>query len=78
MVSGEYWFKDLLKLEKRVLASGGGAPAADVYTINGQPGPLYNCSKNGKVLRSTSYASKFLLISLDARETINLFLPVIT
>lgn len=45
---GEYWLKDVLQLEKAVLASGGGPPIADAYTINGHPGPNYNCSANGK------------------------------
>lgn len=44
---GEYWSQDLVQLEKNVTASGGGAPVADAYTINGHPGPNYNCSVNG-------------------------------
>lgn len=45
---GEYWLRDVLQLEQSVLASGGGPPIADAYTINGHPGPNYNCSGNGK------------------------------
>lgn len=45
--TGEYWLRDVLQLEKAVLASGGGPPMADAYTINGHPGPNYNCSANG-------------------------------
>ncbi|CBI40575.3 unnamed protein product, partial [Vitis vinifera] len=43
---GEYWLKDLVQLERQVLASGGGPPPANAFTINGHPGPNYNCSKN--------------------------------
>ncbi|XP_076954492.1 laccase-6-like [Bidens hawaiensis] len=43
---GEYWQQDLVHLEKTVMASGTGAPIADAYTINGHPGPKYNCSAN--------------------------------
>ncbi|KAF5804217.1 putative laccase [Helianthus annuus] len=46
-VYGEYWNKDLVQLERNVLASGGPAPVAEAYTINGHPGPNYNCSENG-------------------------------
>ncbi|KAJ0962112.1 hypothetical protein J5N97_029940 [Dioscorea zingiberensis] len=45
-INGEYWHKNVLKIEKQVLASGGGPPIADAYLINGHPGPLYNCSSN--------------------------------
>ncbi|KAF8379987.1 hypothetical protein HHK36_027455 [Tetracentron sinense] len=46
IILGEYWLKDLLQLAQDVLASGGGPPPADAYTINGHPGPNYNCSTN--------------------------------
>ncbi|KAF5757021.1 putative laccase [Helianthus annuus] len=47
IILGEYWNKDLVQLERNVLASGGPAPVAEAYTINGHPGPNYNCSENG-------------------------------
>ncbi|KAL3737528.1 hypothetical protein ACJRO7_019124 [Eucalyptus globulus] len=46
IILGEYWLKDVVQLEKAVLASGGGPPPADAFTINGHPGPNYNCSSN--------------------------------
>ncbi|PWA75610.1 laccase [Artemisia annua] len=46
IILGEYWNQDLVQLEKNVTASGGIAPNADAYTINGHPGPNYNCSAN--------------------------------
>ncbi|KAJ6879619.1 hypothetical protein NC652_033043 [Populus alba x Populus x berolinensis] len=39
--------KDIVQLERQVVASGGGPPPANAYTINGHPGPNYNCSANG-------------------------------
>ncbi|KAK6260525.1 hypothetical protein SCA6_014999 [Theobroma cacao] len=45
-VAGEYWLRDVVQLERQVLASGGAAPPADAFTINGHPGPNYNCSRN--------------------------------
>lgn len=44
--------KDMVQIEQEVLASGGAPPPADAFTINGQPGPNYNCSANGNVLHS--------------------------
>jgi hypothetical protein len=39
----------------------GGAPnISDAYTINGLPGPLYNCSAQGTVLRGNT---KILLLT---------------
>ncbi|XP_020227509.1 laccase-6 [Cajanus cajan] len=46
IILGEYWMKDLQKIEYDTLASGGPPPIADAYTINGHPGPNYNCSTN--------------------------------
>ncbi|KAI3731842.1 hypothetical protein L1987_63032 [Smallanthus sonchifolius] len=46
IILGEYWNKDLVQLERIVVASGGPAPVAEAYTINGHPGPNYNCSAN--------------------------------
>ncbi|WCJ22442.1 laccase 6 [Euphorbia peplus] len=43
---GEYWLQDVVQLERRTLATGGAPPPADAYTINGHPGPNYNCSAN--------------------------------
>ncbi|KAJ0814741.1 putative laccase [Helianthus annuus] len=46
VILGEYWQQDLVQLERSVMASGGSASIADAYTINGHPGPNYNCSAN--------------------------------
>ncbi|KAK9122202.1 hypothetical protein Syun_019819 [Stephania yunnanensis] len=46
IILGEYWLKDAIELEKATLAGGGPTFPADAYTINGCPGPNYNCSAN--------------------------------
>ncbi|KAK7389788.1 hypothetical protein VNO78_25082 [Psophocarpus tetragonolobus] len=46
IILGEYWLKDLQQVATAILASGGFPPIADAYTINGHPGPNYNCSTN--------------------------------
>lgn len=57
IVAGEYWLRDVVQLERQVLASGGASPPADAFTINGHPGPNYNCSGNGKNLTLFIYAA---------------------
>lgn len=47
LLLGEYWLQDMVQLERQVLASGGVPPPSNAYTINGHPGPNYNCSGNG-------------------------------
>lgn len=59
-MSGEYWVEDVVKLERSTLASGGNPPPSDAYTINGQPGPNYNCSLHGKPLLYVYYSYKFI------------------
>ncbi|MQL83053.1 hypothetical protein Taro_015522 [Colocasia esculenta] len=46
IILGDYWNKDAVQLERQILDSGGAAPPADAFTINGHPGPFYNCSTN--------------------------------
>ncbi|XP_041011182.1 laccase-6 [Juglans microcarpa x Juglans regia] len=46
IILGEYWNQDVVELERNTTASGGSPPVADAYTINGHPGPNYNCSNN--------------------------------
>ncbi|ESR58048.1 Laccase-6 [Citrus sinensis] len=46
IILGEYWLQDVVQLERQVLASGGAPPPSNAYTINGHPGPNYNCSAN--------------------------------
>ncbi|CAN1308694.1 LAC1 [Linum perenne] len=50
IIFGEWWDHDEDELEMAMLATGAGPSISLAYTINGLPGPLYNCSK--KVLGS--------------------------
>ncbi|KAL2328771.1 hypothetical protein Fmac_022198 [Flemingia macrophylla] len=44
---GEWWNADPEAVIAQALQTGGGPNVSDAYTINGLPGPLYNCSSNG-------------------------------
>ena len=44
---GEWWNADPEAVITQALQTGGGPNVSDAYTINGLPGPLYNCSAKG-------------------------------
>jgi hypothetical protein len=48
-VSGEWWNVDTEAVISQAMQTGGGPNVSDAYTINGLPGPLYNCSAKGKL-----------------------------
>lgn len=47
--TGEWWNADPEDVIAQALQTGGGPNVSDAYTINGFPGPLYNCSAKGKL-----------------------------
>jgi hypothetical protein len=49
-VVGEWWLADTEVVIKQALQLGAGPNVSDAHTINGLPGPLYNCSAKGTFL----------------------------
>ena len=47
--TGEWWNADPEAVIGQALQTGGGPNVSDAYTINGLPGPLYNCSAKGMI-----------------------------
>ena len=47
--SGEWWNADTEAVISQALQTGGAPNVSDAYTINGLPGPLYNCSHEGMI-----------------------------
>ncbi|KAK3022255.1 hypothetical protein RJ639_047805, partial [Escallonia herrerae] len=47
LTSGEWWKKDVDEVLQLMLATGGEPNISDAFTINGQPGDFYPCSKAG-------------------------------
>jgi laccase len=45
--AGEWWKKGITELYNEFLESGQDPSVSDAYTINGQPGDRYPCSKSG-------------------------------
>lgn len=48
--AGEWWKADTEAVIKQATQTGGGPNVSDAYTFNGLPGPLYNCSAQGKYI----------------------------
>ena len=46
-IAGEWFNADPEAIITQALQTGGGPNVSDAYTINGLPGPLYNCSAKG-------------------------------
>jgi hypothetical protein len=49
-IVGEWWKKDILEIYNEALQTGGAPNISDAFSINGQPGDLYPCSKPGQTL----------------------------
>ncbi|PQQ06546.1 laccase-13 [Prunus yedoensis var. nudiflora] len=47
LLLGEWFDRNPLDVQKLAAFTGGAPNASDAYTINGQPGDLYRCSKQG-------------------------------
>ncbi|KAL6318268.1 hypothetical protein AAG906_035811 [Vitis piasezkii] len=56
------WYKgDVMEMINTSLRSGGDPKTADAFTINGQPGDLYNCSKEGTFRMTVDHGRTYLL-----------------
>lgn len=51
--TGEWWDRNPLDVQRLAQFTGGAPNVSDAYTINGQPGDLYRCSKQGLPLLPT-------------------------
>jgi hypothetical protein len=54
-VVGEWWLADTEVVVEQALQLGAGPNVSDAHTINGLPGPLYNCSAKGAFFLLTSF-----------------------
>lgn len=45
--AGEWWDANPIDVVNEATRTGGAPNISDAYTINGQPGDLYNCSSSG-------------------------------
>lgn len=55
MHAGEWWNANTEAVINQSLVTGAGPNVSDSYTINGFPGPLYNCSAKGTLIVLCSF-----------------------
>ncbi|KAL4636519.1 hypothetical protein ACB092_03G015400 [Castanea dentata] len=63
LILGEWYKGDVMAIITEALATGGDPNISDAFTINGQPGDLYNCS-NGTTYRLPVYSGKTYLLRI--------------
>lgn len=71
------WYKeDVMTLMEEALSSGGLATLSDAYTINGQPGDFYECSKNTTYCLVVDYGKTYLLRLVNAVMNTDMFFAI--
>ncbi|KAL4651652.1 hypothetical protein ACB092_01G176100 [Castanea dentata] len=63
LILGEWYKGDVMAIITEALATGGDPNISDAFTINGQPGDLYNCS-SGTTYRLPVYSGKTYLLRI--------------
>ncbi|XP_038984792.1 laccase-14-like [Phoenix dactylifera] len=76
IVLGEWWNKDVNTVLEKALETGGEPNASDSFTINGQPGDLYPCSKPGTFRMLVEHGKTYLLRVVNAAMDDGLFFSI--
>ncbi|KAG5550377.1 hypothetical protein RHGRI_015362 [Rhododendron griersonianum] len=67
-ITGEWWNANIMDIENQALGDGHGPNISNAFTINGQPGDLYNCSSFGtyklKVVQEKIYLLRIINVAL--------------
>ncbi|XP_039129620.1 LOW QUALITY PROTEIN: putative laccase-9 [Dioscorea cayenensis subsp. rotundata] len=66
IILGEWWKADVNQVLAQALLTGGAPNISDAYTINGQPGDLYQCSKQGTFTAQVEHGKTYLLRVINA------------
>ncbi|WRX16628.1 Multicopper oxidase [Theobroma cacao] len=74
--AGEWWKKNVLEIPEKANLTGGGPLISDAYTINGQPGYLYPCSKKGSSKMMVEQGERYLLRIINAIIDENMFFAI--
>ncbi|KAJ9675328.1 hypothetical protein PVL29_024324 [Vitis rotundifolia] len=71
------WYKhDVMELMRETLSRGGTANLSDAFTINGQPGDLYPCSKETTYRLMVDYGKTYLLRIVNAAQNQDFFFMI--
>ncbi|KAG9132039.1 hypothetical protein Leryth_017808 [Lithospermum erythrorhizon] len=73
---GEWWNRNVLDVMRQALFTGAAPNVSDAYTINGQPGDLYRCSRQGTFKVSVTPGETVLLRVINAALNQELFFTV--
>ncbi|XP_062011342.1 laccase-17-like [Rosa rugosa] len=76
IVFGEWWNADPEAVINQALQTGGGPNVSDAYTINGLPGPLYNCSAKDTFKLKVQAGKTYLLRLINAALNDELFFSI--
>ncbi|KAJ3681115.1 hypothetical protein LUZ60_015604 [Juncus effusus] len=76
LIFGEWWKADTELVIKQALQTGGGPNVSDAYTINGLPGPLYNCSAQDTFELKVKTGKTYLLRLINAALNDELFFSI--
>ncbi|KAK8514805.1 hypothetical protein V6N12_057701 [Hibiscus sabdariffa] len=73
---GEWFNSDPEAIISQALQTGGGPNVSDAYTINGLPGPLYNCSSKDTYKLEVTPGKTYLLRLINAALNDELFFSI--
>ncbi|KAL0384506.1 UNVERIFIED_CONTAM: Laccase-14 [Sesamum radiatum] len=76
IVLGEWWKKNVMDIPGNANKTGGEPILSDAYTINGQPGDLYPCSKQGTFRMNVKHGESYLLRIVSAIMDENVFFSI--
>ncbi|XP_010541371.1 PREDICTED: laccase-17-like [Tarenaya hassleriana] len=76
MIFGEWFNADPEAIINQALKTGGGPNVSDAYTINGLPGPLYNCSAKDTFRLRVKPGKTYLLRLINAALNDELFFSI--
>ncbi|GFQ04775.1 laccase-17 [Phtheirospermum japonicum] len=76
IIFGEWWKADTETIINQALQTGGAPNISDAYTINGQPGPLYNCSAKDAFKLKVKPGKTYLLRLVNAALNDELFFSI--
>ncbi|KAL1558703.1 Laccase-17 [Salvia divinorum] len=76
IIFGEWFNADTEAVISQALKTGGGPNVSDAYTINGLPGPLYNCSANETFKLRVRPGKTYLLRMINAALNDELFFKI--
>ncbi|KAK2659170.1 hypothetical protein Ddye_005703 [Dipteronia dyeriana] len=76
IILGEWWKKDVMEVLQLFLRTGGDPNISDAFTINGQPGDLYQCSKSETFRLSVDQGKTYLLRFVNAAMNSPLFVSI--